>query len=470
MNEVKITVDDRTKTLRFKEALTSGSKYRVVVDGGAEVCGAAGNLVLMARGELVAFAELTDGEGELSTNTREMEEAVRRMPVGALFDFDAILHKKDDAEGENVAIGICRVVAAGGAWTDDTTGALTLYKGEKGAAGADGNDGKDGKSAYEVAVANGYDGSEAEWLETLRGKPGAGRLVQLIDEDGTETGEFYKVVCREVDGEKVLCLEQTAQGGEEETGGGQVLTYGDQTIDGVKTFKVAPVMPGYVKTGGDETVAGTKTFSNSPLVPTPAAADNSTKAASTGWVARFWAAAKSAFLAAENEWSEQQIFSVMPAVPGGIVTASGDQTVDGTKQFSNSPLVPTPPAGDNSTKVATTAWVKANATSSGTFATCANFMSLTATLTAKTISGLTANTNYKIVALTYTTNSSAYLTFVYTAPGASSTTTVKSATGDNHLKCLSFNVRANASGVVTFQSATSGTNYCSSFVALVYKL
>lgn len=33
--------------------------------------------------------------------------------------------------------------------------------------------GKDGKSAYEIALANGFEGTEAEWLESLHGKDGA---------------------------------------------------------------------------------------------------------------------------------------------------------------------------------------------------------------------------------------------------------------------------------------------------------
>ena len=32
--------------------------------------------------------------------------------------------------------------------------------------------GKDGASAYEIATQNGFEGSEAEWLESLRGKSG----------------------------------------------------------------------------------------------------------------------------------------------------------------------------------------------------------------------------------------------------------------------------------------------------------
>lgn len=40
-----------------------------------------------------------------------------------------------------------------------------------------------GKSAYEVAVANGFDGTEEEWLESIKGKKG----------DKGETGELCSV-------------------------------------------------------------------------------------------------------------------------------------------------------------------------------------------------------------------------------------------------------------------------------------
>lgn len=45
--------------------------------------------------------------------------------------------------------------------------------------------------------------------------------------------------------------------------------------------------------------------------------------------------------------------------PGGFVDKSTDQTVAGTKTFSSSPVVPTPSTSDNSTKAASTAFVKA---------------------------------------------------------------------------------------------------------------
>ena len=62
----------------------------------------------------------------------------------------------------------------------------------------------------------------------------------------------------------------------------------------------------------------------------------------------------------------------IPAAGGTVVTGTGNQTIGGTKSFTSSPLVPTPTAGDDSTKVATTAYVdgkivrSASVTASGT--------------------------------------------------------------------------------------------------------
>lgn len=43
---------------------------------------------------------------------------------------------------------------------------------------------------------------------------------------------------------------------------------------------------------------------------------------------------------------------------GSYVTKAGDQTIDGVKTFSSSPVLPTPATNDNSTKAATTAFVQ----------------------------------------------------------------------------------------------------------------
>ena len=65
----------------------------------------------------------------------------------------------------------------------------------------DGQDGQDGLSAYEIAVANGFTGTEAEWLESLRGEAGvqgvpgldglsAYQLWVLAGNEGTEADFF----------------------------------------------------------------------------------------------------------------------------------------------------------------------------------------------------------------------------------------------------------------------------------------
>jgi hypothetical protein len=48
--------------------------------------------------------------------------------------------------------------------------------------GQDGSDGAAGLSAYQVALANGFVGTEAEWLESLRGQDG---------EDGSSSGSAW---------------------------------------------------------------------------------------------------------------------------------------------------------------------------------------------------------------------------------------------------------------------------------------
>lgn len=57
--------------------------------------------------------------------------------------------------------------------------------------GANGKDGVDGASAYEIAVENGYTGTEAEWLSSLKGEKGdAGdQGIQGIQGEKGDTGE-----------------------------------------------------------------------------------------------------------------------------------------------------------------------------------------------------------------------------------------------------------------------------------------
>lgn len=60
--------------------------------------------------------------------------------------------------------------------------------------GRDGTDGADGKSAYEIAVENGFEGTETEWLESLRGQDGQnGSDYILTERDKQDIAELVNV-------------------------------------------------------------------------------------------------------------------------------------------------------------------------------------------------------------------------------------------------------------------------------------
>lgn len=91
----------------------------------------------------------------------------------------------------------------------------------------------------------------------------------------------------------------------------------------------------YVSLTGNQSVSGVKTFGASPVMPTPQSGDSSGKGATT----KFVADAIAGFRTDDD------------------VKLVGDQSVAGVKTFIDNPLVPTPVAGDKSTKAANTSFV-----------------------------------------------------------------------------------------------------------------
>ena len=77
--------------------------------------------------------------------------------------------------------------------------------GINGTNGTNGTDGSDGLSAYEIAVANGFTGTEAEWLESLHGADGTDGVVTVqvvTTTEGLECGtreieSGFVIVCNE---------------------------------------------------------------------------------------------------------------------------------------------------------------------------------------------------------------------------------------------------------------------------------
>lgn len=66
-----------------------------------------------------------------------------------------------------------------------------------------GKDGTDGLSAYEIAVNNGFDGTEEEWLESLKGAKGEdcrNAVSPTIAENSENTDEVYKLDITDING------------------------------------------------------------------------------------------------------------------------------------------------------------------------------------------------------------------------------------------------------------------------------
>lgn len=118
---------------------------------------------------------------------------------------------------------------------------------------------------------------------------------------------------------------------------------------------------GIVHTTGDESIAGTKTFTGAiaatdatVTVATQTPGDNSNNAASTAYVD---AAAGVVNGALEAYKTANDAAVALKAADAAVVHNTGDETIEGTKTFNASPVVPTVDLNDKSTKAASTAFV-----------------------------------------------------------------------------------------------------------------
>lgn len=109
-------------------------------------------------------------------------------------------------------------------------------QGDPGLQGLPGADGIDGKSAYEIAVDNGFVGTEAQWLESLQGEQGIQGIQGLPGADGVDGKSAYEVA-----------VEQGFVGTEAEwldSLVGAAGADGTDGIDGKSAFEVWQAVPG----------------------------------------------------------------------------------------------------------------------------------------------------------------------------------------------------------------------------------
>ena len=185
-NALSIKVNDRTKQMRFGEALTTGSVYAVQVEGGATVAGSAGALYLVTpEGLQVAVAALTDGAGALHLDNDAMRKLETTVPFGSVMCLNAVLYCSDRDAQQNVAVGQVHVVCAWNGVENPDTGTIAYLLGPR------------GYSAYEIAVQHGFVGTEEEWLESLRGS-----VAETLDGEEVRTDTIPSIrsalekVCR----------------------------------------------------------------------------------------------------------------------------------------------------------------------------------------------------------------------------------------------------------------------------------
>ena len=81
---------------------------------------------------------------------------------------------KDGKDGISPAVTVTKTETGATISVTDATGTTTaeLHNGEKGDKGDTGSRGAAGKSAYEIALQNGFTGTEADWLASLKGQKG----------------------------------------------------------------------------------------------------------------------------------------------------------------------------------------------------------------------------------------------------------------------------------------------------------
>lgn len=142
-------------------------------------------------------------------------------------------------------------------------------------------------------------------------------------------------------------------------------------LGGAATLSVGTTT-GTVAAGDDSRITGaapaaSPTFTGTVTIPTPSPGDNSTKAASTAFVAANYAPlASPTFTGTVTVPTPVGGDNSTKAASTAFVAASYAPLASPT--LTGSPTAPTQSAGDNSTKIATTAYVAANAASASTAA------------------------------------------------------------------------------------------------------
>ena len=155
-----------------------------------------------------SYQELIDRIQELEEENNEQEETIKT--IGQLIEentnaMNRINGFQDGKSAYEIAVDN-GYVGSEEEWLESLKG-TDGTDGVNGVNGKDGLNGADGLSAYEIAIDNGFSGTEAEWLLSLKGDPGAtgadgysptatvtqtssGATISITDATGTTTANI----------------------------------------------------------------------------------------------------------------------------------------------------------------------------------------------------------------------------------------------------------------------------------------
>lgn len=292
-------------TIAFGNPLPfAGNTYVIAVAGGET--GAAYTFYVMGDDgtECLAKSTVASNQTHIALDSEALHKAFLHEPHETR-TFHAYCRVDDGtADGATVAEGDLPI-CWNPLWKDSETGetySMRGPKGDPGLPGDKGDKGSPGQSAYQLAVQLGYQGNEAQWLESLKGRPGSATMAYCQADQ--QWHKFY--VVKNIHDEYILTIDQ--QGLDDDPNAQDyVLRQGDQTIEDVKTFTSSPIVPNILHLVDDQYV--------------PDLDDSSQKVPNTSWVQAMVAAVKSWVTGVSHTFTAKQTFAeadfYQAVIPGG---------------------------------------------------------------------------------------------------------------------------------------------------------
>lgn len=287
------TINLERGTISFGKTLPfAGNAYNLSIVGGN--AGDVYTFYVMADDGTMCLAKssISNNQVSIAFTTEDLHDAFQMEPHETR-SFHTFCRVADGStEGATVAEGDL-TIQWNPLWQDADTGetySMRGPKGNQGKPGLPGNPGLPGKSAYEIAVALGYLGTEAQWLESLKGRAGSATMAYCQADQ--QWHKFYAV--KNIHDEYIICVDQEGMD-DDPNAQDYVLRIGNQDVEGVKNFTSSPTVAEIVTQDEDNNYVQDIN-------------DSTKKAANTKWVQAVVTALKSWLLNTAHTFTAKMTF------------------------------------------------------------------------------------------------------------------------------------------------------------------